>query len=143
MLSVRIQPPACGITLIPVRGCDRDLVARAEPPHQLMSGWRMSAIRWLAAHWNGRGCTSARRSQASATEALPQRDVRIEILRDQTLLDPLEAVGAQRLGQPHRVRDVEGHPAVEHQLAIVADLFARLATNASFLRRPSNPSAGP
>ena len=58
-------------------------------------------------------------------QPLPQRDVRVEVLRDQALLDPLQPVGPQRLGKAHGVFDVEGHPAVEHQLAVGADLLAR------------------
>ena len=77
-------------------------------------------------------------------QALAQREVGVEVLGDQALFHPLEPVGAQTLGQAHGVLDVKGHPAVEHQLALVADLLPRAGPQMPrSCRMPSSPSAGP
>ena len=48
----------------------------------------------------------------------------VQVFGDQAFLQPLELVGAQSLRQAHGVIDVEGHPAVEHEFAVVADQLA-------------------
>ncbi len=49
----------------------------------------------------------------------------VEIFRDEAFLHPLQLIRAQRFGQANGIFDVEGHPAIEHQFAVIADLLPR------------------
>ena len=69
--------------------------------------------------------------------------VRVVVVRQQVFLDPFEPVRTQHFGEAHGVLDVERHPAIQHQFAIVANLLARPGHELSFFRKPSRPSAGP
>ena len=51
--------------------------------------------------------------------------MRIEVFGNQALLHPLEPVGTQDLGKAQGVFDVERHPAVEHELHVLANELAR------------------
>jgi len=64
------------------------------------------------------------RAERLPGDALPHLNVSIQVFGQQALFHPLEPVRAECFGQADGVLDVEGHPAVEHQLCVVADQFA-------------------
>ena len=64
------------------------------------------------------------------------------VLGDQALLQPAQFIGLEAFGEADGVVDVEGHIAVEHQFAVVADEFAHFGDTAFVLVEAPGPVGG-